>query len=410
MARKKRPEGTRAPNGTGSIYLGKDGKWHGRVTMGVRDDGKPDRRHVQAATEKEVIRKVRKLERQRDTGNALQAGRPWTLTEWLEHWHGHISVPPAVRRKTWSYYHTAVVHYLIPRLGAHKLPRLEPEHIEKLYSSLAEEGKGGSTILQVHRTLRAALNEAYRRGRIPKSPMDVVRTPSMEERDIESLTIEETQRILDAASDRHNGVRFIVALTLGIRQGEALAMRWRYVDLEEGTARFRYALQRQTWQHGCGGACGRKRGAECPQRHGGGLVEVPTKSKAGKRDIGIPEPLVQALRVHHERQQHERFEAGTEWSGEDWVFTDIVGKPIDPRRDYDEWLEVLHEADVRQARLHDARHTMATMLLVLNVPSRAVMGVMGWSQESMLRRYQDVPKEVLDRIARQIGQLLWKDD
>jgi integrase len=68
MARKERPEGTRRPNGASSIYLGKDGKWHGR------DDGKPDRRHVQGKTEAEVIRKVRKLERSAIAGSA-QAGR-----------------------------------------------------------------------------------------------------------------------------------------------------------------------------------------------------------------------------------------------------------------------------------------------------------------------------------------------
>ncbi|WP_410587129.1 hypothetical protein [Amycolatopsis sp. lyj-23] len=73
MPRKKRPEGTRAPNGASSIYLGKDGKWHGRVTMGIRDDGKPDRRHVERKTEAEVIEAVRTLEKQRGAGKVKKA-------------------------------------------------------------------------------------------------------------------------------------------------------------------------------------------------------------------------------------------------------------------------------------------------------------------------------------------------
>jgi len=84
MARKKRAEGTRAPNGTSSIYLGKDGRWHGRVTVGVRDDGRPDRRHVERKTEKEAIDAVRALERKRDAGMVPRTGRAWTLRQWLD--------------------------------------------------------------------------------------------------------------------------------------------------------------------------------------------------------------------------------------------------------------------------------------------------------------------------------------
>ncbi|SQD97756.1 hypothetical protein FMEAI12_4280062 [Parafrankia sp. Ea1.12] len=70
--------------------------------------------------------------------------------------------------------------------------------------------------------------------------------------------------------------------------------------------------------------------------------------------------------------------------------------------------DLLTDAKVRAARLHDARHTAATMLLVLKVPTRAVMDVMGWSQASMAKRYQHVPTEVLTGIADLVGGLLWQ--
>src|SRR3954464_548490 len=136
MGRKKRPEGTRAPNGASSIYLGKDGKWHGRVTMGVKDDGKPDRRHVERKTEGEVIRAVRTLERERDSGKARKAGSgKWTVEKWLLHWFEHIA-QPNVRYKTQTYYSTAIHKYLISGLGAHLLEKLEPEQIEPSYFRL----------------------------------------------------------------------------------------------------------------------------------------------------------------------------------------------------------------------------------------------------------------------------------
>ncbi|MFE9827128.1 hypothetical protein ACFYPK_00435 [Streptomyces halstedii] len=66
---------TRQPNGASSIFLGKDGKWHGYVTVGVKDDGKPDRRHVKRKTRADATKAVRELERKRDSGTVGKAGQ-----------------------------------------------------------------------------------------------------------------------------------------------------------------------------------------------------------------------------------------------------------------------------------------------------------------------------------------------
>lgn len=89
------------------------------------------------------------------------------------------------------------------------------------------------------------------------------------------------------------------------------------------------------------------------------------------------------------------------------MFAQPTGKPIDPRADYREWRELLDAAEVRAARLHDARHTAATMLVVLRVPVRALMDIMGWSEASMASRYMHVPDELEREIAGQIAGLLW---
>ena len=70
------------------------------------------------------------------------------------------------------------------------------------------------------------------------------------------------------------------------------------------------------------------------------------------------------------------------------MFTNPTGQPLDPRADNREWAELLKEAAVREARLHDARHTAATVLLVLGISQRAVMGLMGWSTNAMTTHYQ----------------------
>lgn len=69
----------RSRNGASSIYLGNDGGWHGRVTVGLRDDGRPDRRHVRGQSRRIVVDKVKSLEKERDAGRVRQSGRPWTV-------------------------------------------------------------------------------------------------------------------------------------------------------------------------------------------------------------------------------------------------------------------------------------------------------------------------------------------
>ena len=404
---KRRTEGKRAPNMASSIYKDETGRWHGRVTMGVRNDGRPDRRHVGGKTQSEVIQKVRALEKDREAGRTKRPGRAWTVEKWLRHWLENIAAE-SVRPKTYAGYATAVYKHLIPGLGAHRTDRLQPEHLETLYANLRRSGLKPATVHQVHRTLRAALNEAVRRGQIVKNPALVAKAPRLVEDEVEPFTVEEAQRILGVAADRRNGVRFALALALGIRQGEALGLEWRDLNVEEGTLTIRRALQRHTWRHGCDGDCGRKRGADCPNRYGGGLAVVDTKSKAGRRVVGVPQPLLQALTRHWAAQASERELAADLWEQGDWMFAQPNGKPIDPRADYEDWRSLLKDAEVRSARLHDARHTAATMLLVLQVPTRAVMDIMGWSQASMTTRYQHVPIEVLNGIASQVTSLLWR--
>ena len=134
------------------------------------------------------------------------------------------------------------------------------------------------------------------------------------------------------------------------------------------------------------------------------------KSRAGKRTVGIPGPLLRALRGHKEAQTKERELAAELWQEGGWVFTQPNGRPVDPRADHDEWKTLLKSAGVRDARLHDARHTAATMLLVLGVPTRAVMELMGWSQISMTTRYQHIPPELVTGIAQQVETLLWNTE
>lgn len=123
--------------------------------------------------------------------------------------------------------------------------------------------------------------------------------------------------------------------------------------------------------------------------------------------MGLPDALVALLKLHREEQDTERRLAGQMWREGGWVFASPTGEPINPNSDYHAWKALLKATGVRDGRLHDARHTAATVLLVLGVPERTVMSVMGWSSTAMAARYQHVTDPVRRDVARRIGGLIW---
>ena len=191
------------------------------------------------------------------------------------------------------------------------------------------------------------------------------------------------------------------------RRGEVLALRWADTNIEDGTLTVRQALSRLPWRHGCDGECGRKRGFDCPSRHGGGLVFDEPKSRSAIRTLAVPGPLSAALKTHRKVQREQRVRQGTYWEDNDLVFADSVGRPLDPDRHTKAWNQFLVRTGVRAGRLHDARHTAATLLLVQGVDPRTVMALMGWSHVSMTTRYQHVIPELRREAADRMSEVLW---
>jgi integrase len=432
------PARPRTSNGRSSIYLGADGRWHGRISVGLKPDGGADRRHVTAATQKEVTRKVRALEKARTDGAVTDAGRAPILEQWLDDWLASSSL--RVRSSTLAGYQVDIRKHIVPAIGRHRLDRLLPEHIEHLYlMMLAKDGIGVGSVHHVRRTLSKALNDAKARGRISRNPVSLAHTPRYTPPDIQPLTTAEARKILVAASDELNGCAFIIALSLGLRRGEVLALHWSDLDLEVRRLTVGQSLSRRAWHHGCDNVrrCveGRHHGplgcrkhslkaypsgcprpctapctahaATCPQRRGGGLVLDEPKTQKSRRTLPLPVPLVDALRTHRRAQAEARLLAGSMWQDNDFVFTGATGQPVDPNRHSEHWAAFVLRLGVRPARLHDARHTAATLLLVQGVDQRVVMDMFGWTSGSMTSRYQHVVPELQEEASRRMTELLW---
>ena len=264
----------RASNGESTIYKGADGRWHGYVSVGFTLDGKLDRRHVTGKTRAVVVAKVRELERKRDAGTLSAVSTP-TVAEWLEHWLTTIA-PRRVRQRTLESYESAVRKHLVPGLGRHRLDRLRPEHLDQLYTALLDAGYSPATVLRHHRILSRALTVAMQRGHVARNVAGLVDPPAQKQSDIATaLDLGEARAVLEAAAHVRNSARWTVALALGLRQSEALALQWKDIDPLAGTLTVRRSIHRV---------------------RGGGLIYEEPKSKRSQRTLALPLPLVAELR------------------------------------------------------------------------------------------------------------------
>lgn len=447
--------GKRSPNLRSSIYYSdSDGYWHGWVVMGVKNDGSIDRRHRMAKTEGEVTEKVRKLEAQRDSGKPSKPGRPPTVAEWMNEYLGKVCVrlvsSGKMSPRTLDDYRSKSRNWIVPLLGRHRLNRLLPEHLDAAYQVMYDEGLSSSTVLKIHRILSRALKVAMRRDKVGRNVATLIDAPEAEEPETEALTQEEARRILETAADRRNGARWTVALALGIRQGEALGLRWKYVNLDTGVIQAWFQLQRAEWQHGCDdpkecarrwhqspcreeckkhqhekacpAGCKKKshrcpkrtcdpkscesHADRCPQRKGGELKFRPRKGKK-RLTLQCPPELLPILKAHRKAQNAERLKAGDKWEDWDLVFCLRNGRPNTRTEDWREWKTILREANVRDARLHDARHTCGTLLVEQGVHIRVVQEILGHARVTTTERYTHVASPQVQDATERIGTALW---
>lgn len=402
---------SKAASGRSSIFKNESG-WHGFVSLGTDPlTGRRRRRHLRGATRSEVVRAVQKVEAQREAGDLDLAGGPVTVEVWLRHWLTGVHV--SKRAATYAKAEWAVRVHLIPALGHLRLDKLTPELIGRGLDGLSRPGRDGvprpstlSTRREVLHALSTALSVAVEQRRITRNPARLVKLAPHEAEEIQPLTKDEISAVLRACAERRNGLRWVLALALGLRQSETLGLRWTDVDLDGQTVTVRYQLARQTWQHGCADAGGCGPAGKCPQRKSRPRL-APLKTRGARRTLHLDHQLVESLRAHKRSQAKERLRAANLWKDGDWVFSTQVGTPIEHRNDLRDWRSVLAEANVDHARIHDLRHTHATLLLMGGVPTRVVQDLLGWSSPAMAGRYQHVVPELSQQAARMVGAQLF---
>ena len=364
-------------NGEGSIYANRKGVWTAAVSLG---NGR--RKYLYGGTREEVRRKLALALGAQETGG-LPDARGRTLGEFLDDWLRDV-VQPSVRVWTYRGYEVHVRRHIKPALGRIPLERLDPAHVQAFLNQKVAAGLSPKSVRYLRGTLRTALNQALRWGLVAKNSAALVDGPRVERYEIAPFTPHEARRFLHAVKGHRLEALYTVALAIGLRQGEALGLRWQDVDLEMGYVRVNKQLQRVD----------------------GRFELVEPKTARSRRTIVLPNSVAKSLRDHRDRQllDDAKVRAANELG---LVFTRADGKPLDGTVVTHEFHRILCQEGLNQRRFHDLRHSCATLLLAQGVAARVVMDVLGHSQIAItMNTYTHVIPELRHDAAAKMESIL----
>jgi integrase len=277
------------------------------------------------------------------------------VAEFLDRWEqGWVTLQ--VGPKTRERYVELLRLHVGPHIGALPLHKLQPVHLAELYAELLAKGLGPRTTGHVHRVLHKALTVAVEWSLLSRNPAAIAKPPRVQAQEVEIITVEEAQKILQCLRGRALYPIIALALATGMRRGELLALRWGDVDLDTGRIRVERSLEQTK----------------------GGLRFKEPKTKHGRRSIKIPPSIVTELKAHWAQQQAQRLRLGLGRAADgDLVFPRWDGTARSPNATTREWVRALAENKLPAISLHALRHTHASQLIAAGMDPVAISRRLG---------------------------------
>ena len=324
--------------------------WEGRYTCGFDPGiGKQIQKSVTGKSQKEVAQKLKELTAALDAGTYI-APNKMTVGQWLDTWQSEYLAN--VKPSTVSSYEATIRNHLQPGLGAIRLDSLTTHDIQEFYNSLhssVENRKklSSKTIKNIHGILHHALEQAMLNNYIRSNPSNACVIPKAIKKKVKPMNEHQIADFLKAIKGHKYENMFLVALFTGMRQGEVCGLQWECVDFDNGTILIDKQLQSLR---------GKVRGDK--EKY----ALVPTKN-GKERTITAAPFVMDLLWKTKQAQDANRKDFGSDFQGNDLVFTDEIGNRVTPQALYRAFKLVVTELNMKDVRFHDLRHSYAVVSL-----------------------------------------------
>ena len=330
-------------NGNGSIRP-RGISWEVRY-YGQDETGRRVRKSVYVRGRKrDAQRRLREILSSLDAGASVVTGR-LSVAEFMARWLRDYVIPNT-RPRTAQRYESDIRLHICPAIGHIQLTQLRAPDIRRLEAALLATGKSPRSVRHVHVVLKEALKHGVRWGVTHINVAEAVDGPKLPQQEVHPPTVDEVRRILELARETpYFDVLTFMART-GVRRGEVLALHWRDIDLERGTASIVASLQRVKRE---------------------GLVFTPPKSAKSRRAVALDAVTVEMLRGLQGRQILTKAELSHVYHDSGLVFPGAFGDPLDPATLTRNFKKLACKASLGHVRLHDLRHFHATALLQAGV-------------------------------------------
>lgn len=343
-------------NKEGTIFKRTDGRYAGAITL---DTGK--RAYVYGKTREEAADKLAALQVTVRQGLPIPDQRI-TVGRFLEDWLEQ-TVKTSVRQSTYEAYAAYTRNHIIPGIGRTKLAKLTPQIVQAFLDDCEKKNLSPRSVNHIRAILRGALNKALQWGMVHRNAAALASPRRLVHTEPNVLSAEQANQFLEYVADDEYGALYTVALTVGLRLGEALGLAWDDINFDQGTLRVRQAVQYS----------------------GGKTHLVEPKSRTSRRSLTLPALALAALQRHKAREDARRQDTKcpVPANPHKLVFLSRSGGLLNPSSATRRFQEKLTEAGLPKMRFHDLRHSTATLLLSRGVHPRLVMELLGHSQISL---------------------------
>lgn len=355
------PRKQRGIYGQGSVWYDKKGKqWWAQIPRG---DGKgyERRRAPRANNTREQAEQILAEMREKKAAGIFDHGKPPTIQQWLSLWYAERS-KDELKPKTLEGYEEKIRRYILPYLGHIRIDMLDVVDV-RLWIAELREDLADSTVRNTYRILHTAFDQAVNDKKLDKNVVHSVKPPKVRVQEAIALSPEQIHILLQAVEGHRLAPLYYTVITLGLRKGEVLGLRWSDLDWKSATLKVRQQVQTIR-----------------------GKTDIQTpKTEAGVRALPIPPLLLARLRAHWDYQQQERLKP--DWHEHGIIFPSEVGTLLIPRNLIRHYHGVLVQVRLEGVRFHDLRHTCMSLLDYVGATEAVGSAILGHSKRTMTQWY-----------------------